>query len=329
MIPEEQIEQVKKQLIEEINKKFPSDKKEFAKKQIISMNEKELETFLKENQLIKEETSCIFCLINEGKISSTKIEENEFASAILELNPISKGHTIIVPKNHFSKPEDLPIEITNFSEKVIEKLKNLNPKNIVIKSDNITGHEIINLIPIYEKENEKSPRKKISPEELEKILKEIKDEKIPKDECVFCSIASKKIPSKIIEENKYSLAILEINPISKGHTIILPKKHIKNAGELPAQSLSLAKKISKKIKSKLKPKEVIIYTQNLFGHEIINVLPIYKEETKDSPRKKIDEKKAEEILEKLRVKKKIIKKEKKIEIKEDLSHLPKFPTRIP
>lgn len=329
MIPKEQIDKIKKQLIDEIEKRFPVEKKENAKQQILSMNEKELEAFLKENKVIKEENSCIFCLISEGKIPSTKIDEDESALAILELNPISKGHTLIVPKKHISSPKEIPIEIKNFYEKILEKLKKLNPKNIIIKLDNITGHEIINLIPVYKDENEKSPRKKASKEELERVLKEINKEKKKEEKCIICSIASKETPSKQIEENKYSLAVLEINPISKGHTIVLPKKHVKTAGELPAQTLSLAKKISKRIKSKLKPKEVIIYTQNIFGHEIVNVLPVYEEETQNSPRKKLNEKEAEEILEKIQIKKKPTKKEEKKEIKEDLSHLPKFPTRIP
>ena len=46
----------------------------------------------------------------------------------------------------------------------------------------------------------------------------------PKD-CIFCKIADKEIPSKILFENDFTLAFLDISPISKGHTIIIPKNH--------------------------------------------------------------------------------------------------------
>lgn len=45
------------------------------------------------------------------------------------------------------------------------------------------------------------------------------------NECVFCQIAKKKIPSLIIAENSKAIALLDINPVSDGHTIIIPKKH--------------------------------------------------------------------------------------------------------
>jgi diadenosine tetraphosphate (Ap4A) HIT family hydrolase len=340
MISDEQIPEIKKQLIEQIDKTFPFDKKEMAKKQVRDMNKDQLISFLKENGMIKDEdSSCPMCLIKEGKIPSTKLDENEKAIAILEINPISFGHTIVLPKEHITKPEDLPKEVKELVEKVSQKLKKLNPKDILIKSSNVLGHEIINLIPVYTNETENSERKKVTPEELKKTLEEINEKETPvkeevkKSACIFCSIGNKEIPSINLEENKYSIAVLEINPISIGHTIIIPKKHIKNSGEIPSQSLTLAKQIARKIKSKLKPKEVLIYTENKFDHEIINVLPIYNDETKNSEKIKITKEELEEIKSKLEKKqpkpkeRKPTKKEGKQ--KEDLSKLPKFPTRIP
>lgn len=44
--------------------------------------------------------------------------------------------------------------------------------------------------------------------------------------CIFCDIVSKKIPSRIVYEDEKVLAMLDISPLSKGHTVILPKKHV-------------------------------------------------------------------------------------------------------
>ena len=44
-------------------------------------------------------------------------------------------------------------------------------------------------------------------------------------DCIFCKIAKKEIPSHVIMENKNSMAFLDAFPISRGHTIVIPKNH--------------------------------------------------------------------------------------------------------
>ena len=43
--------------------------------------------------------------------------------------------------------------------------------------------------------------------------------------CIFCKIISKQIPAKILYEDEYSISFLDAFPISKGHTLVIPKKH--------------------------------------------------------------------------------------------------------
>ncbi len=130
------------------------------------------------------------------------------------------------------------------------------------------------------------------------------------NECVFCSIVSEKIKSIKIDENKSAIAILEINPISKGHVIIIQKEHTKKVSK---GALSLAKRVSKKIKEKFSPKEVKISNSRLFGHEIINVLPVYSKENFNSERKPVMIEELEKIKEELEKKKELKQKKSKIE----------------
>lgn len=76
------------------------------------------------------------------------------------------------------------------------------------------------------------------------------------DNCIFCKIIRKEIPAKIIAENDHAIAFLDIDPISDGHTLVIPKKHFQDLGICDTVSLNavinLAKTISRIIeKSKL------------------------------------------------------------------------------
>ena len=56
-------------------------------------------------------------------------------------------------------------------------------------------------------------------------------EKTVKDDCIFCKIANGEISSNTIYEDEHFRVIMDINPASKGHCIILPKTHAANLYE--------------------------------------------------------------------------------------------------
>jgi len=53
--------------------------------------------------------------------------------------------------------------------------------------------------------------------------------------CLFCKIANKEIDSKIVYEDEFSIAFLDINPSQKGHLLVIPKKHYQNLTEVPEE----------------------------------------------------------------------------------------------
>ncbi|MFX1377783.1 MAG: HIT family protein [Promethearchaeota archaeon] len=64
-------------------------------------------------------------------------------------------------------------------------------------------------------------------------------------DCIFCKIVIREIPSKIIFENDFTLAFLDISPISNGHTIIIPKNHYSNLEDISDNDLSEVYKVAK------------------------------------------------------------------------------------
>lgn len=201
-------------------------------------------------------------------------------------------------------------------------------------------------LPNENKEQIKEYVKNLDEQGLEEFLKKNKikfsdtgisqepaENEEPKEaKCIFCQIAKNEIPSYKIAETKKAIAVLEINPFSKGHAIIIPIEHTA-IEKMPKSALSLAQKIAKKLKKKLKPEDIKIETSSFQGHPMVNVIPIYK----DIPLKK--SKATEEELKKLQSKletktrakrkKQADEKEDKIKKQDDLSKLPEISFRIP
>lgn len=54
---------------------------------------------------------CLFCKMAAGQIPVTKIYEDEIVLSFLDIGPISDGHTLVIPKQHFEKLHDCPAEL--------------------------------------------------------------------------------------------------------------------------------------------------------------------------------------------------------------------------
>ena len=71
-------------------------------------------------------------------------------------------------------------------------------------------------------------------------------------DCIFCKIANGEIPSATLYEDEEFRVILDLGPASKGHSLILPKKHVANIYELPDETAGKAMILAKKMAGKLR-----------------------------------------------------------------------------
>ena len=67
------------------------------------------------------------------------------------------------------------------------------------------------------------------------------------EDCIFCKIIKGEIPSFKVYEDEKVFAFEDINPISEGHTLIIPKKHAENLWEIPGEDLIAVHLASQKI----------------------------------------------------------------------------------
>lgn len=102
--------------------------------------------------------NCLFCKIIAGKIPSNKIYENDAVFAFLDVYPASEGHTLVVPKKHFSNFTAMDAEsvasLFEVARKItaaVEKATSAEGSNIGINNGEAAGQEIphvhIHIIP--------------------------------------------------------------------------------------------------------------------------------------------------------------------------------------
>ena len=106
--------------------------------------------------------------------------------------------------------------------------------------------------------------------------------------CIFCKLANGVFPTNFIYEDEDFKVILDANPATKGHSLILPKKHFKNLldadEEILKKALPLAKKLSNKLIDVLKCDGVNVLQNNneaagqAVFHLHIHLIPRYKDE---------------------------------------------------
>jgi histidine triad (HIT) family protein len=82
--------------------------------------------------------NCIFCKIIKGEIPAVKIYEDERVFAFLELNPLAKGHTLLIPKKHSQ-------DIFDIDQKDIESISAAAQK-IALRLREVLGAEGVNLV---------------------------------------------------------------------------------------------------------------------------------------------------------------------------------------
>ena len=110
------------------------------------------------------------------------------------------------------------------------------------------------------------------------------------EECIFCQIVKKKFPSQILFENDRNLAFLDIFPVSKGHTIVIPKKHYISLEDIPVDELTklyeTVKSVSSIIHKKLKIDGYNILQNNfraagqVINHFHVHIIPRSREDGK-------------------------------------------------
>ncbi len=132
------------------------------------------------------DANCIFCKIANGEIPSKTLYEDDRFRVILDLGPATRGHALLLPKDHYANlfelPDDVAAEAIKTVKKVATQMKNqlkCDGLNLVQNNGECAGqtvfHYHMHIIPRYQNDGQTIGWKPGEPsqEELEQIREEI------------------------------------------------------------------------------------------------------------------------------------------------------------
>ena len=106
--------------------------------------------------------NCIFCKINNKEIPSYTVYEDDIVRVMMDINPVSNGHLLIIPKKHFTSIVDIDVDTLSHIQKTAKNMyellkEKLNIEGLTLCQNNEYGQEVkhyhLHLIPRYKKDN--------------------------------------------------------------------------------------------------------------------------------------------------------------------------------
>ncbi len=108
------------------------------------------------------------------------------------------------------------------------------------------------------------------------------------DDCIFCKIVKGKVPSSKVYESDEVLAFLDVGPINKGHTLVIPKKHFETILDIPENELKelilAVKKVAKAVETGVNADGFAVTMSNkkaagqVVNHTHFHIIPRFKDD---------------------------------------------------
>ena len=115
----------------------------------------------------------------------------------------------------------------------------------------------------------------------------------PQSECIFCKVIAGEIPGEVIDSDDHTLTVMDINPATRGHAVVITRTHAEDLLELNEEDLMAAmrtvRRVMHRMRDTLKPDGFNILHnvgrvawQSIF-HFHIHVIPRYKDDPLQLP----------------------------------------------
>jgi histidine triad (HIT) family protein len=61
---------------------------------------------------------------------------------------------------------------------------------------------------------------------------------VPEEDCIFCKILAGELPAHTVQEDEHTVAFLDINPWTRGHAVVIPRRHSRDLLQIPDDDLA-------------------------------------------------------------------------------------------
>jgi histidine triad (HIT) family protein len=116
---------------------------------------------------------------------------------------------------------------------------------------------------------------------------------VSEPDCIFCQIVAGELPAHKVHEDEHTLSFMDINPATRGHALVIPRRHARNLLEITAEDLSAtvlaAQQLARRVTERLGAEGVNLINscgsvawQTVF-HFHIHVIPRYSDDPMKLP----------------------------------------------
>jgi histidine triad (HIT) family protein len=113
------------------------------------------------------------------------------------------------------------------------------------------------------------------------------------EDCIFCQIVAGELPAEVVDSDEHTMALMDINPWTRGHAVVIPRRHAANLYEIDDDELArtavAAKRLAERMKERLGCDGVNLLNscepaawQTIF-HLHIHVIPRYDDDPLELP----------------------------------------------
>jgi histidine triad (HIT) family protein len=113
------------------------------------------------------------------------------------------------------------------------------------------------------------------------------------DDCLFCKVLAGEIPAQIVDEDEHTVAFMDINPWTRGHALVVPRRHSRGLFDIDADDLARtaagAQRLARRMKERLDCDGINLINsaepaawQTIF-HFHIHVIPRYDDDPLELP----------------------------------------------
>jgi histidine triad (HIT) family protein len=105
-------------------------------------------------------------------------------------------------------------------------------------------------------------------------------------DCIFCKIVAGELPASVVDEDEHTVAFMDINPATRGHALVVPRRHASDLLSISSEELAAvtaaAQRLAGRVKTKLKADGINVLNscgaaawQTVF-HFHLHVIPRYE-----------------------------------------------------